>query len=344
MQAAGASLKSLRLDHLSMHANPDMEIIGVSRQIEDVRAKIRRFSPWDDPVLITGETGTGKELVARQIHYGSPRARSDLHTLDCTCLPHDLAESLLFGYRRGIYTGAHADAIGRLQDADGATLFLDEIGDLPIDIQPKLLRVLDTGRYTRLGDTSPSQSDVRIIAATNKPLRHSQSFRPELYNRLSVLQIHVPPLRERPQDIEPLTQHYMTRLSERYGNGKRLSREAEELLQRYDFPGNVRELKNILAYAFVMSDETIGPEVIIEKIARPTPGGYRDGDSWPTDYRSATREFKERLIAETLRATGGHVTNAAKRLSVTRKLIYDTFRAAGCTGAEDFLQSRGAGY
>jgi DNA-binding NtrC family response regulator len=325
-----------------MQDNHDAEIIGVSRQIDDVREKIKRFSTWDDPVLITGETGTGKELVARQLHDGSQRGNKDFHILDCTCLPHDLVESLLFGYRRGIYTGAHADAAGRLHAADGATLLLDEIGDLPIDIQPKLLRVLDTGRYTRLGDTAPSQTDVRIIAATNKPLRQSPSFRPELYHRLSVLAIHVPPLRERPEDIEPLAQHYVSRLSRHYGTSKLLSREAAGLLHQYDFPGNVRELQNILAYAFVMSDETIGVDVIAERTRRAD--GRCDGSSLPREYRSAMKAFKEQLVYDTLRATGGHVTNAAKQLSVTRKLIYDMFRATGCTGAEDFLQSRGTGY
>ncbi len=225
--------------------------------------KIARYGPTDAPVLVTGETGTGKELVARALHLRSPRRARPFVALNCSALNEDLFESELFGHERGAFTGAVGVHRGRFERADGGTLFLDEVGDMPMRVQAKLLRVLEDGLFERVGGEMVIAGAARIVAATNSPLERAVAehrFREDLYHRVAVLRVHVPPLRDRVEDIPLLADHFLRIFSERYGRGsKRLTPEATRLLASYVWPGNVRELRNVLERVYVeTSGDAIG--------------------------------------------------------------------------------------
>ena len=234
-----------------------VKMIGISRPLQDVFKIVGRVAQTDAPVLITGESGTGKELVARAVHEYNPRRQGDLVAINCGAIPENLLESELFGHEKGAFTGAVARRTGRFEQCDGGTLFLDEIGDMPASVQVKLLRILQEGTFSRVGSNETLSSDVRIVAATNKDLAVEVSqgnFREDLYYRLNVVEINLPPLRDRPEDIPLLAEFFLQRLARKQGMARmRLSGEAVETLQKHHWPGNVRELENTVARACALS-------------------------------------------------------------------------------------------
>src|ERR1700740_3309419 len=238
-------------------------IIGSSPALIAVLEEAERVAPVDSTVLIRGETGTGKELIARAIHNASPRSGQPLIKLNCAAIPFDLLESELFGHERGAFTGAIAQKIGRFELADRGTLFLDEVGDIPLALQPKLLRVLQEQEFERLGSGHTHRVDVRVVAATHRDLEQMvmrNHFRGDLYYRLSVFPITLPPLRERLEDIGPLVEHYVEVFSRRMG--KHVAGIPDELLntfKSYSWPGNIRELQNLIERAFVLANDGVLP-------------------------------------------------------------------------------------
>jgi transcriptional regulator with GAF, ATPase, and Fis domain len=232
-------------------------IVGNSAALKHMLAKIEAVADTPANVMILGESGVGKELVARAIHAKSPRAEAPLVKVNCASIPKELFESEFFGHVKGAFTGANKDRIGRFQLADGGTLFLDEIGEIPIELQGKLLRVLQEGEYERVGDDITRSVDVRVVAATNRNLEELMvegAFREDLYYRLSVFPIEVPPLRKRREDIIQLAQHFLEQTCNDFGRAPmKLTRLQAEQIQRYDWPGNVRELKNVIERAVILS-------------------------------------------------------------------------------------------
>jgi len=238
-----------------------VKIIGNSRPLQNVFKLVGRVARSDAPVLISGESGTGKELVAKAVHEYSPRRKHEMITINCGAIPENLLESELFGHEKGSFTGAIARRAGRFEQADGGTLFLDEIGDMPLSIQVKLLRVLQDGTFSRVGSNETLRTDVRIVAATHKNLAsevtHSR-FREDLYYRLNVVELRIPPLRERPEDIPLLAEFFLHNITRKNGMARiRLSSEAISTLQEHHWPGNVRELENTIARACALATSTI---------------------------------------------------------------------------------------
>ena len=244
-------------------ARPTHGILGSSEAVLTVLRKIAMYGPADAPVLVTGETGTGKELVARAIHLESARRNRPFLAMNCSAVGEELFESELFGHERGAFTGAVGAHRGRFERADGGTLFLDEIGDMPLRVQAKLLRVLEDGSFERVGGEREQSADVRIVAATNASLERGVAegwFREDLFHRIAVLRIHTPPLRERTEDLPVLVEHFLSVFNRRYGKAvRRLSPEAVRALAGYLWPGNVRELRNVLERLYVEATTDVVP-------------------------------------------------------------------------------------
>ena len=238
-----------------------VKIIGVSRALQDVFKIVGRVARSDAPILISGESGTGKELVAKAVHEYSPRRQQEMITINCGAIPENLLESELFGHEKGSFTGAIARRAGRFEQADGGTLFLDEIGDMPLSIQVKLLRVLQDGTFSRVGSNDTIKTDVRIVAATHKNLATEVSagrFREDLFYRLNVVELRIPPLRERPEDIPLLAEYFLQRITRKNGMARmRISNEASAALCEHHWPGNVRELENTIARACALSSSPV---------------------------------------------------------------------------------------
>ncbi len=255
----------------------------------DMFRLIEHLSETDATVLISGESGTGKELVARAVHVHSPRRKGPFVAVNCGALPGELLESELFGHVRGAFTGAVRDRVGRFELASGGTIFLDEVGDLPLHLQVKLLRVLQEKTFERVGESSTRTTDARIIAATNKDLRqavHDDAFRNDLYYRLRVVPIEIPPLRERREDIEPLARHLLARVSRRHDRSVLLSPDAMRTMLRYNWPGNVRELENALEYAVAVSrGQTIHPHDLPVEVTEAGPERVRPGETLSADHQ-----------------------------------------------------------
>lgn len=307
------------------------EIYGNSEAIKTVRELIARVAPTNAPVLILGETGTGKELVAKAIHRSSPRSARPFIALNCAALPPTLLESELFGHERGAFTGADRSRGGVFEAAHEGTLFLDEVGEMPLEAQAKLLRVLTDGQVTRIGSTKPRQVDVRVLAATHRELMQSirdRSFREDLYYRLAVVPIPIPPLRERPADIPVLCELFLQQASRDLKAPKHeLSREAAGRLARYSFPGNIRELRNLIERACILSrSEVIGPESfpIAEGAAEAGLPGNGAAQKWvdllpnAVNLREFLYEAEKTLIARTLKEVAGAQAEAARRLGLSR--------------------------
>jgi two-component system nitrogen regulation response regulator NtrX len=317
-------------------------MIGRSEGLKKLLKEIERVAPTQGKVLITGENGSGKDLVARAIHLGSRRADGPFVKLNCAAIPKDLVESELFGYEKGAFTGAVQMKKGKLEMADGGTLFLDEIGDLSIEAQAKLLRAIETGELERVGGTKTSQVDVRIVSATHKDLAagvRGGTFREDLYFRLNVLPVHVPPLRERKDDVRPLAEHFVHEFAEAEGlGGKLLDDGAIELLEGYAWPGNVRELRNLMERAVILVP---GPLIRASDLAdwlvpvtRAPATAAADDDADDADEGSATlREEIERREAGTilrvLEEVRWNVTQAAAQLGVDRTNLHRKMRKYG---------------
>ena len=270
-------------------------------------------------ILIRGESGTGKELLARAIHYASPRARRPFVAVNIAALPETLIESELFGHERGAFTGADRELRGRFELADGGTLLLDEVGDLPRATQVKLLRVLQDHAIERLGGTRTMQLDVRVIAATNRDLEalvRTGDFREDLYYRLNVVSINVPPLRERREDIPVLVDRFLKQFADESGGAaKRISREGMDVLLRYGFPGNVRELENVIHRAVVLAR---GPLITTADLPDHV-AGLPPEPSAPATFVDRVAQFERKLIAEALAQSGGVQTQAARALGMSER-------------------------
>ncbi len=292
--------------------------VGQSAAFASIDKTIRTVAPSDCPVIITGETGTGKEMVARKIHSLSKRGSEIFVPVDCTNLTGQLFESQLFGHVKGAFTSAISDTLGFFRAADGGTIFFDEISELPLDLQGKLLRVLEEGMVVPLGSTEAYPVDVRVICATNRDLRkmvRDGKFRPDLYYRLNVISLEVSPLRDRKEDILILAEYFLDKQAKLYDKpAKKLSGQASKILTDYDWPGNVRELANVMERAFVMSEsaEQIEPSML--------PAEILVGDLLPQEERNkefpAMGEVKKKLVIRALQAAGGHKMAAAKLLKI----------------------------
>ena len=321
------------------------EIIGAASSMQEVFRAIGRLSRSNITVLINGESGTGKELVAQALHKHSPRADKTFIALNTAAIPRDLLESELFGHEKGAFTGAQSARQGRFEQADGGTLFLDEIGDMPAELQTRLLRVLQDGTFYRVGGHNPIKVDVRIIAATHQDLEQRVAdgrFREDLFHRLNVIRIHIPPLRERIEDIPLLAGHFLNEAATELNvENKRLSRETEDYLTRFSWPGNVRQLQNVCRWLTVMSPgqviniEDLPPELQINRAEVNNSGDWVDmlrrwaerqlaqGDMGLLDR--ATPQFEKVMIETALRQSGGRRQDAAKLLgwgrnTLTRKI------------------------
>ncbi len=311
-------------------------LLGASGPMAAVYATLERAAPTSVPVLVTGESGTGKELVARSLHEASPRAAKPFETVDCGGLPPTLIEAELFGHERGAFTGAVGEREGAFERADGGTLFLDELGELPLEVQPKLLRALGEGEVRRLGGRRPIKVDVRVVAATNRDLRvevNAGRFRADLFYRLAVIRLRMPPLRERLDDLPVLVPALLERLARERGVAAPLRADDElyERLARYAWPGNVRELRNYLEQWAVLQQD-----------APPGDGGERSetpGDDalfaayLPMPLRDAKalmlERFEQTYLRLMLEQTNGNVAEAARRAGVARRTLFRTIRRVG---------------
>jgi hydrogenase-4 transcriptional activator len=321
-------------------------MVFVSRVMHALAHSVERIKDSDSTVLITGESGTGKELVARAVHRLSRRSHAPFIPFNCTAAPADLIESLLFGHRKGSFTGAHADHEGLVRAAEGGTLFLDEIGDLPLALQPKLLRFLQEGEVHTLGERAPRKVNVRVLAATHKDLYEAAregTFREDLYYRVAALAVHVPPLRERPEDVAALISHFLShyaRRNERAVAG--ITAEAIGVLQSYSWPGNVRELAAEIERLVLYTDEGcyIGTENIGGRI-RPVETQTQQAAPTaqvPAHLENMLEDYERRVITETLRRNDYNVARAAAALGLgSRQTLYKKLKRL-TINVGDFLQ------
>ena len=325
------------------------DAVFLSDAMLEVVAVARRIAADNLPVLITGETGTGKEVLARLIHTASDRSEQAFVALNCTGLPRDTAESQLFGHRRGAFTDAREDASGIIRGAAGGTLMLDEIGDLDPSIQPKLLRFLDSGEVQRVGESRPVSVDVRVIAATNvaiDTLVREGRFREDLFYRLNVVRLRIPPLRERHEEILPLARHFLRRYGrEMKRDGVVLSREAETYLLLYDWPGNVRELANEIRRFLAMArpGDTITPHELKPEVHEAVDSARAERDTATPQQKdpdelairidqplsSAIEQLERAMIHRAIRDAGGRVNTAAMHLGLSRKGLFLKRRRLG---------------
>ena len=320
---------------LRQQAAPARKIIGQSEAIQQVREMLRLVAPTSASVLITGENGTGKELVARALHHLSPRAHRAFVEVNCAAIPDDLIESELFGHEKGAFTGAYSRRQGKFDLAHEGTLFLDEIGDMSLKTQAKILRILEEQRFERVGGSRPIQVDVRVVAATNKNLEEEISrgtFREDLYHRINVIPLHVPPLRERREDIPLLSQYFLKEVAqENQAPPKTLTPRALEVLAAQPWPGNVRELKNFIWRVFLLS-----PQPVIDAEDLPlerhnslgAPGKLSNLLALP-DFREARARFEREFLQRKLTEHGGSVSATAEAIGLERSHLYRKLRTYG---------------
>ncbi len=309
-------------------------IIGEGERIHDMLDMIRRVAPTEARVLITGESGVGKELVARAIHYNSARAERPLVAVNCGAVPEELLESELFGHVKGSFTGAIRDREGRFQAAEGGTLLLDEIGDMSPSLQIKLLRVIQEMEYEPVGSSQTITADVRILSATNQNLPElikEKRFRQDLYFRLNVVPIEVPPLRERREDIPLLVDHFLNQQRRRYPELKGIDEFALKRLTNYDWPGNVRELEGLIERLAIMrregwiAEEELPPELTGRSTDQPSITLPADG----VDFEGLVEGFESDLILQALEATSWNKNRAAKLLNLKRTTLVEKIRSKG---------------
>jgi DNA-binding NtrC family response regulator len=312
------------------------QLIGESAAMRKLKQLIAKVAPSSGRVMITGENGTGKELVAAAIHAGSERAQGPFVKLNCSAVPADLVESELFGHEKGSFTGAVSARKGRFELADRGTLFLDEVGDMPLPMQVKLLRVLQEGQFERVGGSRTMATDVRVIAATNQDLQQmvkQGGFREDLFYRLNVVSLRVPALRERKEDIPMLVAHFL--VSE--GAGLTVTEQALEALKNHDFPGNVRELKNMVErLAILYSGEAIGVDQIAEMVASPRGKSVFPERLYRPDtaLKELLRDAERRIIGEAIAAHGNSKSAAAQALGTDRSFFYKKCRQLGIDESE----------
>jgi DNA-binding NtrC family response regulator len=313
-------------------APPDIgdSIVGRSKQFSDLLHMIDRVSRADSSVLITGETGVGKEVVARLIHTRSSRRDLPFVVVDCAGLHENLLQSELFGHERGAYTGATRLKHGLFEVANAGTAFLDEIGDISRTLQVKLLRVLEAGTFRRLGGTAEISVDLRLVAATHRPLDELVErglFREDLYYRLNTIHIEVPPLRERREDIACLAAHFVSRFNQRFGADKELSPEAMEVLMAYPWPGNVRQLSNTIEQIVVLCEQPVITPACLPPAFRSheAPGGSTSADSTIISLAQVERQYIEFVIGK----LGGHRAKAARALGIGERSLYRKLKEYG---------------
>ena len=321
------AFETLRSDERDDRDRQFDHIVGNSPALEAALAEVQRVAPTDSTVLVLGETGTGKELIAHAIHNLSPRCGRPFVKLNCAAIPFDLLESELFGHEKGAFTGAVAQKIGRFEMADTGTLFLDEIGDLPLALQPKLLRVLQEQEFERLGSGRTHHINVRLVAATHRDLaqmvaRHE--FRSDLYYRLNVFPVVVPPLRERREDIRQLVLHFAEVFARRMGKHiEQIPETTMDAFIAYPWPGNIRELQNLIERSVIRSDDGVLPNPLPSSQTSPIPTVAPQG---------TLREHEATLILETLRAAGGMIggpRGAAARLGLKRTTLVSKMKRLG---------------
>jgi DNA-binding NtrC family response regulator/tetratricopeptide (TPR) repeat protein len=333
--AAAAPIVSAYLGRRDVAARASHDLIGMTEPMADLRRAVERAAAAPFPVLIEGESGSGKELVARAVHRLGVRRDRTFCSLNCAALPDDLVEAELFGHARGAFTGAIAERAGVFEEAHGGTLFLDEIGELSPRAQAKVLRVIQEGELRRVGENLPRRVDVRIIAATNRDLRQEVergTFRTDLWYRLDVIRVAVPPLRDRREDILVLAEHFWREACQRIGGKATLASATLAALARYDWPGNVRELQNVMAALAVRSPR----RGVVPPTALPPQFGSRDGDgddAWRFD--DARQAFEERFVRAALVRSGGHRGRAAVELGVTRQGLTKLMARLGISGEDD---------
>jgi formate hydrogenlyase transcriptional activator len=316
-------------------------LIGSRAKFRALLQDIELVAPVNSAVLIQGETGTGKEVIARAIHQASPRRQNRFVALNCAAIPSALLESELFGHERGAFTGAVAQTVGRFQAADHGTLFLDEIGDLPLELQPKLLRALQEKQFERLGSGRTLQVDVRVIAATNQDLWRmveERKFRADLYYRLNVFPMTLPPLRERGDDIPLLIEHFVQTFAQRQGKTiVHIPDDVMEVLKRHDWPGNIRELQNVVERGVVMTTGPVLSRQTTEHLRRGVvvPLVHSNADSEPAPIRTLV-EAERAHITAALRETNGVVggpRGAAAQLGMPRTTLIARMQRLGISNA-----------
>jgi two-component system, NtrC family, response regulator AtoC len=310
------------------------EMVGESPDLREVLSLVEQVAPTDATVLIRGETGTGKELVARALHRLSPRHARAFVAVNCSAIPRELMESEFFGHERGAFTGAVAQRTGRFEQADGSTLFLDEVGELDLAMQAKLLRVLQEREITRVGGAAPTPVDVRIVAATNQDLEamvREGRFRDDLYYRLNVIPLHLPPLRERLLDLPPLMEHFLASFAQRYGRPVPVAPpDVLQAAQAYPWPGNVRELRNVCERAVLMGWPAVAP--ILAGPSRPEEPLERF-----VDLDQPFQEAKQRLVdrfereyfRRLLQRHRGKVAEVARAAGIAERNLYEKMKALG---------------
>lgn len=323
MQNIKARCSSLEESCREMHT----QMIGNSKAIQGVHNFIKQVAPTDSTVLILGESGTGKELAATSIHLNSTRANKPFVRINCAAIPEGLIESELFGHEKGAFTGAHARKPGKFEMADGGTLLLDEIGELPLPLQAKLLRVLQENVYERVGGTGTIRVDIRLLCATARDLEtavNEGNFRQDLFYRLNVIPLIMPPLRERVEDIPALTQHFLHEFSIKRGIAMEIDSKAMQCLLAYDFPGNIRELKNIIERATVLA-----PDALIQATDLPsdlTTTWAAPDHHEPCTLADAVARTEKQTVLKALARTGGKRADAADLLGISRKNLWEKMK------------------
>jgi len=310
------------------------DLLGKSPAMREVFSILERSASASLDVLLHGETGTGKELAARAIHGGSPRVDEPFVVLDCAALPRELAEATILGYKKGAFTGALEDSAGCFEEANGGTLFMDEIGELPLELQPKLLRVLDRREVQRIGEVRPRSVDVRLVAATHRDLRQmvgEGDFRSDLYYRLAEMTVTLPPLRERGHDVLMLAERFLEGFAQARGMPLSFSEDAKEMIISHPWAGNVRELKKVVKRAAMLCP---GPEVVAEDLVlgtRSDPGRDSLDRLYSLPLEQARIAFEREYFTRLLEQTGGNVSEAARRTGYTRQGLRDLLKRIGVT-------------
>ncbi|MBI1911897.1 MAG: sigma-54-dependent Fis family transcriptional regulator [Deltaproteobacteria bacterium] len=304
-------------------------IFTEDKKMLEILGLVKKISDYDTSVLITGESGTGKELVARAIHFSGRRATRPFVVVNCGAIPGPLLESELFGHVKGAFTDAHRTKTGLFQEADTGTIFLDEVGELPMELQVKLLRVLQESEVRKVGDVKPVKINTRVVAATLRDLREEikkGNFREDLFYRLNVIEVKLPPLRERPADITGLAEHFIEKYSKKFGKpAKRLSDGAREILLHYQWPGNIRELENVIERAMILEETGVikKESLPISGKVMPEPHSKKALPEWEFSIKKATEAIEKELISKALEKTNNNRTKAAELLEIShRALLY----------------------